>query len=178
MNQDDLIDRYNALVDARESFIQALSVFTTEQLHSPPAQGWSPVQVVEHIMSSERGTLGYMKKKTSSGWESLELAGPAHEETARMLVARLESDMRLEAPAVLPQPQGLLRMDELLATWEEERNALQQFVFDLDEEFYPRLVFRQPVAGPLTLHHTLDFLRVHIVHHIPQLARIRAQWPA
>jgi len=174
MNEDGLIDRWNALVDARESFLQEMDEFEPDQLATrPPEGGWCALQVMEHVLASETGTLGYMRKKTSSGWESLEPAGPEQIAAGEALVARLQSGERYSAPAILSEPLGLESYALMAERWESLRAEMELFVFALDEEYYNRLVFRQPAAGLLHLFHTLEFLCHHLNHHTPQLVRIR-----
>jgi hypothetical protein len=175
MNEDGLIERWNALTEARTAFLEELEKLGDSRVALAPSDGgWSALQVMEHIMSSETGTLGYLKKKTSSGWEGLDLAGPEHEQAGTELVRRLQSAERYKAPSVLPEPAGSASYTALLEAWDQLRDDMEQFVFSLDEEFFPRLVFRQPAAGPLHLFHTLEFLTAHIHHHLPQLQRIQA----
>jgi len=173
MNEDGLIERWNALTDARDRFLEELSMLEGEGVSHTPIEGWSALQVMEHIMSSERGTLGYLMKKTSSGWEILEAAGLEEIAAGEALVQRLESPERFKAPSVLSEPVGAESLESVTAAWDALREDFEVFLFSLDEEFYPRLVFRQPAAGPIHLFHTLEFLRSHIDHHIPQLVRIR-----
>ncbi len=174
MTEDELIERWNALTDAREEFLAELEQMERSLLVVQPAEGgWSALQVVEHILASETGTLGYMQKKTSSGWEALDVAGPEHQAAGEALVSRLRSDERYAAPSVLPVPAGTENADVLLVRWEQLRDEMEGFIFSLDEEFFPKLIFRQPAAGPLHLFHTLEFLAAHIRHHIPQIQRIR-----
>jgi uncharacterized damage-inducible protein DinB len=175
MNEDGLIERWNELADARERFLAELDLIGEELVNRRPAPGeWSALQVLEHLVASETGTLGYIRKKTSSGWEPLEVAGPAHTEAGEALIERLRSDERYTAPAILAEPQGAENYRRLLERWEQLREEMEHFFFSLDEEFFPRLVFRQPAAGQIHLFHTLEFLRYHLDHHVPQLRRIRA----
>ncbi len=174
MNEDVLIEKWNALAEAKDAFIEELDQFSADQVGVSPDGGWSALQVLEHIMFSETGTLGYMKKKTSSGWEGLERPTPETIAAGEALIARLVSPDKYKAPSVLPEPTGGRDLTEMLEQWDELRGDFEQFIFDLDEEYYDRLVFRQPIAGPLDLFQTVDFLRFHIEHHIYQLHRIRA----
>lgn len=178
LNENLLIEKWNALVDARDAFLLELNQFNPDDVSlAPPSGGWSALQVLEHLLASETGTLGYMRKKTSSGWESLEVAEEKHLAAAEALRSRLQSGDRYSAPAILAEPQGLEPIGVMLERWENLRAEMEQFVFSLDEEYYDRLIFRQPAAGLLRLFDTLDFLRYHLEHHIPQLQRIRASLP-
>jgi len=92
------------------------------------------------------------------------------------LVKRLDSGERYKAPAILPDPTGGASLAELNYKWDQIREQLNTFVSNVPEEFYDRLVFKQPVAGMITLEGTLDFLNAHLRHHFIQLERLRAQF--
>lgn len=140
--------------------------------HTGPAGAWSIAQVVEHILASETGTLGYMKKKSSGGWDSLEDAGDEHRASSAAINARLESNERYKAPDVLPEPSNALALGELFEKWNALRIELVEFVSHIQPEHFHKLVFRQPAAGMLTVLHALDFMDAHLRHHLPQIERI------
>jgi len=161
------------LAASRGLLLAELDGMSPKQLAASQNESWSAVQVIEHIMWSETGTLGYMKKKTSSGWEGLLLASEEENLKSSMLNNRLASDERYKAPAILPDPEGKKTLQELVNDWNLLREDIVKFVNDLDENFYDRLVFKQPIAGPLSLFQTLQFLNHHMRHHIPQIKRIK-----
>ncbi|MFY7708376.1 MAG: DinB family protein [Flavobacteriales bacterium] len=169
----------NKLRDLTEAKYQALQYFeglNSEQVNSAPEGEWSMVQVIEHVLFSEGGTLGYMMKKTSSGFDSLDRVGDTERLAQTALVKRLDSGERYKAPAILPDPTGGASLAELNFKWDEIRNQLNAFVSSVPEEFYDRLMFKQPVAGMITLEGALDFLNSHLRHHFAQLERLRAQF--
>lgn len=161
------------LTSGRNMLLAELDSLSPQQLTTSQNESWSAVQVIEHIIWSETGTLGYMKKKTSSGWEGLPLTGEEENIKSSMLNARLVSEERYKAPAILPDPEGKKTLPELVNEWNVLRDELVNFVNGLDENFYDRLVFKQPIAGPLNLFQTLEFLNHHLRHHIPQIKRIK-----
>lgn len=140
--------------------------------HTGPAGEWSIAQVVEHILASETGTLGYMKKKSSGGWDTLEDAGDAHRASSAAINARLESNERYKAPDVLPEPTNAISLSELFEKWNALRSELSDFASGIQPEHLNKLVFRQPAAGMLTVLHALDFMDAHLRHHLPQIKRI------
>jgi hypothetical protein len=140
--------------------------------HVGPAGEWSIAQVVEHLLSSETGTLGYMKKKSSGGWDALEDAGDEHRASSAAINARLESDERYKAPNVLPEPTNAIALGELFEKWNALREELVDFASRIQPEHFHKLVFRQPAAGMLTVLHALEFMDVHLRHHLPQIERI------
>jgi hypothetical protein len=142
--------------------------------HVPPAGEWSIAQVVEHLLASETGTLGYMKKKSSGGWDALEDASDTHHASSAAINARLESNERYKAPDVLPEPTNTIALGELFEKWNALRAELLDFVSHIPPEHFHKLVFRQPAAGMLTVLHALDFMDAHLRHHLPQIERINS----
>lgn len=141
--------------------------------HVGPSGEWSIAQVVEHILSSETGTLGYMKKKSSGGWDALDDAGDEHHDSSAAINARLESNERYKAPDVLPEPTNSISLHQLFEKWNTLRSELIAFVSSIQPEHFHKLVFRQPAAGMLTVLHALEFMDAHLRHHLPQIERIR-----
>ncbi|MFZ4784603.1 MAG: DinB family protein [Flavobacteriales bacterium] len=159
---------------AKSAALQLMHGVPAERSAQKPADGgWSAIQVYQHILFSEFGTLGYMQKKTSSGTEALDKISEQEQAAGQKLVDRLKSNERYAAPAILPEPDGNESLEAIELRWKHLRAELDTFVKGLDEGFYDRLVFKQPAAGMISLMDTLKFLTEHIHHHIPQLARLR-----
>ena len=89
------IEKYwNKMQAARETYLNTLREIPSHQLHVQPENGWSAIQVTEHLLFSETGTLGYMKKKSSGGWETLEVTGQEQKNNGEALNNRLISPER------------------------------------------------------------------------------------
>ena len=173
------LERWNELEAAKNAAISILSTSTEAQrIYKPSAESWSMIQVIQHILFSEGGTLGYMVKKTSSGWEVLDRVGEEQIANGSLLVNRLASGEKYKAPAVLPEPDGEESLESLEKRWNSLREQYAQFLNQLPIEFDDRLVFKQPAAGMLTLHYALDFLTEHIKHHLPQLETLKSSQTA
>ena len=141
--------------------------------HVGPEGEWSVAQVVEHLLASETGTLGYMKKKSSGGWDALEDAGEDHHASSAAINTRLESNERYKAPDVLPEPTNAIALEVLIEKWNTLRTELLDFVSTIEPEHFHKLIFRQPAAGMLTVLHALEFMDAHLRHHLPQIKRIQ-----
>ena len=164
----------NALLEGREAFLAELQSWTPEQLRTQPQQGgWCALEVLDHVVISEKGTLGYILKKTSSGFDTLPLRTPETDAASAQLNKALESDGKWGAPSVLPPPNEKLSLEELSATWRGIHGKMEQWLAQFPEDQADRLVFKHPFAGRLTLDQTLGFLQRHITHHRYQLKRIQ-----
>jgi hypothetical protein len=167
----EIASRINQLNASKRLLEEAIAASNCDP-HVGPAGEWSIAQVVEHILSSETGTLGYMKKKSSGGWDALEDVGDEHHASSAAINARLESDERYKAPDVLPEPTNAIALNELFEKWNALRTELVEFVSRIQPEHFHKLVFRQPAAGMLSVLHALEFMDAHLRHHLPQIERI------
>ena len=167
----DIEMRWKKLETSKQQFVSLLSN-KQFQAHAQPLAGWSMAQVVEHLLASEGGTRGYMQKKSSGGWETLEDASAEHYEKGRAIIERLQSDERYLAPDILPQPTNAIALHKLLAQWDEQRQDLLKFIREIHPNHFHKLVFRQPAAGMLTVLHALEFMEAHLRHHVPQAERL------
>jgi hypothetical protein len=168
----DIEKHWHKLEEAKKTYLEKLSEIPSELLHTQPVDSWSAIQVTEHLLFSETGTLGYMKKKSSGGWDALESTGQEQKANSDALNSRLISPEKYKAPSVLPEPANASSLDELTAQWDSVRHEMLTFVDGVSPEHYDKLVFRQPIAGMLNILQTLEFIGHHIHHHIPQLERI------
>ena len=167
----DYLERFET---KKRQFIEELADLP-EDLHarSSRASDWSPCQVLDHVIISEKGTLGYMMKKTSSGWENIPLVNAEHVEQSEILNSSLISDRKWRAPQVMPEPEGKRTIAEMSVYWGLLRTKYVEFLEQLNPEFYERQIFRHPFSGPLNLWQTLEFLTHHITHHQHQICRIK-----
>ena len=173
MNQHELDLRWNKLVEAREKFLEEFNAMTDAQRSWQPTDGWSTNQVLDHILVAETGTLGYMKKKSSSGWDILEDTTEEIRGKSELFNTRLGTNERWKAPEILPQPSNESSFDELCRRWELLRTDMQQFFQEIQPAHYEKLVFKQPYAGMLNSLQALEFMTMHIRHHIHQIHRIK-----
>lgn len=172
------LEKWNELEAAKYAAMSILASSTPEQRsYKPSGESWSMIQVIQHILFSEGGTLGYMVKKTSSGWEVLDRVGDEQIANGTRLVDRLASGEKYKAPAVLPEPDGEETYESLEKRWNALREQYALFLNQLPNEFNDRLIFKQPAAGMLTLEYTLDFLIEHVKHHLPQLETLKSSTP-
>jgi len=134
-----------------------------------PESGWSPLQALEHLLTSEQGVLRYCQKKTLAPAIELPLKTEENKQRSRHLNNRLKSDERYERPQGLPSPSGDKSLAEYAAHWQSLRDDWKQFLDEIPAEYHDRLVFKHPFAGRLSLGQTLEFMTNHIAHHFRQL---------
>lgn len=163
---------------AKERMLDELEYWDVTKLTEAPEGQWNSLQVLEHVMLSEKGCLEYMLKKTASGHEALDIMGEEQIKNSATLNEKLASDQKWKAPDAMPDPSGDASLSEMIVAWDELHSKYEKFLRQLDEAFYDRLVFRHPYAGPLSLEQTFEFLTEHINHHMHQLKRLKASHEA
>ena len=166
------IDR---LQSEKAAFIQQIESLTAEERGQFPESGWNMLQVMEHVITSEQGTFGYLEKKTQAPYSEIPLTDETMQQNGEKLKDALLSDNRWKAPQVLPDPTGAQSFENMSTYWDNLRSQYFKFLEDLDEQYYKRQVFKHPFSGRLNLFQTLEFQINHIVHHGYQIDRIKAE---
>lgn len=164
--------QWSEMEKQKAAFLSYLESWDQSKRSFGPEGGWNALQIIEHLMTSESGTLQYILKKIQSGSQDLEVRSEREQSNGKKLVAALESSQRFKAPEMLQPPKGNPDFETLKNQWRVLRGQWQEVLSSISPEFQDRLVFRHPVVGMLDLEGTLTFLASHIVHHRHQLERI------
>jgi len=168
--------KWEEFESAKNDTIDYLESWSAKHLKfRPEDSGWNALQVIDHIITSEKGTIGYMMKKTQADASELPYITKDDRDRSFKLNRRLSSDERYEAPSSLPAPDEAKDMMILLREWDEIRDRYRHFLGTLSTEYYGKLVFRHPYTGPMSVEETLRFLIEHINHHTHQLRRLKEE---
>lgn len=157
---------------AKAGMILYLEEWDSEKLVFSKGQSWTALQIVRHIMDSERGTLTYILKKTQNEPNELPYLTIDERKAGQKLIKRLHSEERYAAPTGLENPSIETDLFSLIAQWAELREEYRLFFAGLSSQYYGKFIFRHPFAGPLGMEEVLGFLTGHIRHHMHQLRRI------
>ena len=166
-------EKLEQLKNEKDKFVSELKNWSSDQLSWAENDEWNALKILEHVITSEHGTLAYLKKKTQAAAEDIPVAGDL--QNARELNEALISDKKWKAPEVLPVPQGNSTLDEQAQYWEILRMKVNVFFKGLDASYHNRLIFNHPLAGRLDTEQTLEFMINHIVHHGHQIKRLKAR---
>jgi hypothetical protein len=153
---------------ATEGMLRRLEKFSAIKLRQDESS-WNPSEVIQHLTISEKGILGYIRKKTLSGWLSLEEANEDTEARGKILLERLASAEKYPAPEFIAKPQKDILLKDAVREWLQHREELTAYFETAPNESLNLLVFRQPAAGMLTLIQTVHFIAAHIRHHYCQI---------
>ena len=153
-----------------ENIINSESIQGQEYKPSPDA--WNMLQVLQHIVISERMIVNYLLNKGLA--KSKKPGGKMHILRSWFLRLMLKSPLKFKTPEVKGiEPDGNVKKEVLFQEWEKVRMELYSFLQQFPENKLNELIFRHPVVGWLTIISTLHFITDHIGHHQQQLSRIR-----
>lgn len=164
-----LIDHLDRIESAREDLFSDLDALSETQLHfrkSP--EKWNILQILDHLMISEKLTVVYIKRKTSSGKE-FEKSGV--QTKFRILVLKLAFVLpfKYKAPKVADTTGKDPDFEELTSGWKQIRKDTRELIQNLDDDTLKCEIFKHPIVGMLNMKQTLKFFEIHFNHHKKQI---------
>jgi hypothetical protein len=163
---------FDQLEHGRIELLSKIKQCPEEILANEPAPGsWSVNQILSHLITSERLTLIYLKKK-SLGVDQLANSGIV--EDLKMVVLKVSQrlPLRFRAPELVvkntPAPAPL---KELEIRWNDLRREFRDFLETVKKENLRKLIYKHPVAGRLNVIQCVVFMQEHFQHHMPQIKR-------
>ena len=136
----------------------------------PGADQWSLADVVEHLELVEKHLLSALAKDPDpakprrwSRWRRLRWL---------RLRGALKFGVRITAPTEIILPTRQLQWHALLARWEAQRRAFEEWLRASDPRIHRRPRFRHPIVGWLDVPEAVTFAADHLDHHLVQIGRI------
>ncbi|MBK6948594.1 MAG: DinB family protein [Haliscomenobacter sp.] len=157
-----------------EQLLGELSTMEESHLLQAPGEGkWSPVQVLQHLMLSENGSMQYVRKKTQSGYAGFEPSDWKGKLRSRLVGFYLSLPFKFKAPAVVDTPQfpEVKSFEEIREGYLQTRRNLADMLHALPEEAYNVLAYRHPLGGRMNLNGMLHFFAAHFERHEKQIRR-------
>ena len=164
--------RFDRLELDQQKLLEKLATLSEEQLNTSPPGKWPISYIAAHLITSERLSLIYMKKK-SQGMLALRNSGMGEEVKMMLLKVSQRFPFKFKAPPELVQhTPASVPLSDLVQRWTKERENLRKFLEDIKDENIYKLVYKHPVAGRLNVLQALDFMIEHFHHHLPQINRL------
>jgi len=137
----------------------------------PGAGMWSAVEVVDHVVRAEAGTI----EDVRAGLQTPQVLGDEERPGIAALDRALRSDQCFKVPAsaVMIHPDAQTTLAEVAGRWEAARAELRGVLEGLRPEDARCGVFRHPFAGWMTFGELLHHFSGHLYHHQFQLGRLR-----
>jgi hypothetical protein len=160
---------FDKLERQREFLLGHVSQLPAEKYSSSTNNGWSVSEILIHLVTSERLSVNYMRKK-ALGIESLKDSGLVEEVKMRLLRLSQRLPFKYKAPTIITDhTPAAIPLSTLTTDWDDVRQQLKTFAERMADNHVRRKVFKHPVAGRLDLFQAMDFFFEHIQHHWPQI---------
>jgi hypothetical protein len=167
---------FEKLEKTTHDLILKLDLLPQDVLQQTPRAGkWSITQTLNHILTSERMSLLYMKKK-SLGVDQLENSGLTQAFIFRLLqVSQRMPLLKFNAPKpVIQHTPDTASFDEIKRNWQASRSDLKKFLEGIEDRNIRKKIYKHPIVGMLDVVQAVGFLREHLIHHLRQLNKLIA----
>jgi len=166
-----ILDRLEA---ERKDLLDELSALPDQRFNTNPSPGkWSISQILTHLITSEKLTLLYMRKK-SMGINELDNSGWI--ESLKMILLKVSQRLPFltykAPPIVVEHTPEALSYAEAVEQWSKVRALLKKFLGAIEERNVRKKIYKHPVAGRLDVSQALEFCGEHIRHHLPQIKKL------
>lgn len=165
--------RLEQMGEKLEALLNDLSKYDNEKLNTTPADGgWSPLQVMHHLIISENLSLKYVQKKLSFNPE-LKAVGLSAKWRTFLLKNYLKTPIKFKAPKMVSTEAMPTVSDfqEMAARWKNSRKELKIYLESLPQELDNKAIYKHPVAGRLGLDGMVLFFDIHFDRHRKQIDR-------
>jgi hypothetical protein len=165
---------FEKIESQRHRVIDLLKNLSPEQLNQKPSpEKWSASEVLSHLITAERLSIGYIKKKVL-GVEKISDTGLAEEAKMALLkVSQRISGLKFKAPKYVVENTSFYSdLPTLEKEWLQTRNELKEILETIPEKYLNRKIYKHAVVGYLNIQHAVTFFGEHVTHHTPQLKRL------
>lgn len=164
---------YSQLERSTQQMLALLAGWTPDQLQFRPQPGaWSALDVIEHLMLTEKSVLEGMQRNVGKG-HAVTVGGRCR---SAMVLAVMGLPTRVKVPAsvtfVLPSAAST-NLPAAAASWERDREQFTHFLEGLSNAQCKEGLFKHPIGGWATAAGAVLFLRAHQRHHRYQLSRLQ-----
>jgi hypothetical protein len=170
----ELQHEFSVIEQQRIRLLDFLKTVPSEKLfHKPSSDKWSVIEIISHLMTSEKLSLQYMKKK-SLGIKSLKNYGWME----RIKYALLKGYQKIhiikfKAPSIVVSNMPVLTsLEEAIENWDNARNECRLFLETIPDQYAHRMIYRHPIVGLLGAPQAVAFLGLHVAHHEHQILKL------
>ena len=164
-----LATAFDALETRRQALFADLASRPPASLEvRPEPKSWTLAEVAQHLWLVERGTLHVMEGRLA---KPPLRRGPLNRlgiAAMRFILGRF----RFRVPIAAIQPKPGIPLAQVQADWDATRSKMRAMLEGIDEPRLHQSFFRHPLAGPLSVAETMEFLTRHHDHHLRQVRRI------
>lgn len=165
-------NRWEAVQQEQQDLIKTLSKYSNERLNQQPTDGgWSPMQVIQHLIVSEVGSLNYIQKKLNFN-PKFKKSGLLQDVKSGLYNIFFRLPIKVKAPIkALTDFPAFSDFEETVEKWNDSRTDFKKMLDELDDSLWDKQIFNHPIIGRISIYHTLSFFYEHQHRHIKQILR-------
>ncbi len=170
-----ILSQFAILEKRKAAFLLDLKTWTSPQLaFHPPRGGWSALEVLDHVVKTERGITEEMEKNLPDARRVSALDAVR----SRLLIALMNSRLRVKVPIEVSArvwPERVADLNIMLSSWADSQRRVRTWIDGLGDDQTSFAVFRHPASGWMRPLEAIGFMGAHARHHAFQLRRISRQ---
>jgi len=168
-----LNNTFDEIENLKSSVLNDFEALSRNQLSfKPTARKWSLLQVIEHLMLAETGSINYVNKKMLAP-ERLEEYSIKTSLRFWTLKLFLKAPIKIKRRPTHVTPTLQPDFEDVKLRWNIARKALRKFIDNYDDVTLKKLVYKHPFSGRLNALQMMLFFKLHINHHKKQINRIK-----
>jgi hypothetical protein len=160
----------------QQALSSAIAGMSAEDLNWHPPGKWCAAEVLEHLYLTYTGTVKGFERVAASGHSLATAATMSHRLQTLLVVGAGYLPGGRKSPAA-GLPRGLPR-EQVLAGIVPEVERMDEVISRCEAALgRGKKLLDHPILGPLSANQWRKFHRVHGLHHVKQIERLRAQRP-
>jgi hypothetical protein len=171
MERKQLYEGLEKLNQALDKLIDLLTPYSDHVLNqSPGNQKWSPTQIMNHLLMSEKLSIAYCRKKLSFN-PKLKRAGITSVFKTYIIRFYLYSPLKFKAPKLINTPflPATDTLDNIIIKWKAVRSDMKLFLEEIAESDLDKEIYKHPFGGRISILGMLSFMEAHFENHRKQI---------
>jgi uncharacterized damage-inducible protein DinB len=168
-----LTTHFQEIEHLKHQLLERLRGYGPEVLSNRPApQRWSILQVLSHLITAEKLSVAYIRKK-KLGIATAGNTGPWEAFKFFLLKVSQRIGFKYRAPkTVVEHTPSYESLDVIQTEWAHVRLQLKSLLEEFDEKDLRKKIYKHPFAGRINIQQAIIFFGEHMRHHQPQINRL------
>ncbi len=164
-----ILEKVEQIENDRIDLLNKLAEYDEDKLNCKPASGkWSVLQIINHLIISEKLSVIYIKRKLS-GKNGLGKATLKSKINAFVLRYGLLLPLKLKAPENVSNLPDYDSFENIKQNWDKVRKSFVSIIIDLPDDMLDKDIFKHPTVGKMNIEGAIDFFDSHFKHHRKQI---------
>ncbi len=165
-------EKFEKLQTEKSNLLKLIDNKESAQLNVKHENGkWSLAQILFHVIKGEQYALiSFLDSlKPDAKLKNVGVIAPVK---SFFLETALKTNIKFKAPLRARKVPESVNVNELLKKWDEIRTGINDVCLNIPQDKFNKGVFKHPYIGMINLNQALDFLSIHLKHHIKQVEKI------